>query len=120
MSAAITIYQPDRQGTGVFDGGRFTEIKPNPHRAFEIMSYVLKGELGHYPTLGTKSRVKEVVRAIEESLPRLGESRKKRPAIAGRLVVGTNRFRAQPQVMRVLATFAVGTPLLLIVTWSVV
>ena len=58
MSAAITIYQPDQQGTGVFDGGRITEIKPNPHRAFEIMSYVLAGEIGHYDTLGTRSRVK--------------------------------------------------------------
>ncbi len=57
MSVAITLYQPDRQGTGAFDGGCITEIKPNPHRAFEIMSYVLKGELGHYATLGTKSRV---------------------------------------------------------------
>ncbi len=69
-SAAITIYQPDQQGTGAFDGGRITEIKRigfpgegsvvsrvGPHRRFEIMSYVLKGELGHYATLGTKSRV---------------------------------------------------------------
>ncbi|MCC5878255.1 MAG: pirin family protein [Candidatus Sumerlaeia bacterium] len=29
----------------------------HPHRGFEIMSYVLDGELGHYDTLGTKSRV---------------------------------------------------------------
>lgn len=26
--AVITIYQPDQQGTGAFDGGRITGIKP--------------------------------------------------------------------------------------------
>ncbi len=86
----ITIYPPEAQGTGQFDGGRITEIKPigfpgegpevkhtgplfywawatakgygkvalHPHQAFEIMSYALEGEIGHYDTLGTRSRVK--------------------------------------------------------------
>jgi redox-sensitive bicupin YhaK (pirin superfamily) len=86
----ITIYPPETQGVGQFDGGRITEIKPigfphdsphvkntgplfywawatakgygkialHPHQAFEIMSYALEGEIGHYDTLGTKSRVK--------------------------------------------------------------
>ena len=85
----ITVYPPDRQGTGAFDGGKITEIKPidfpggssqsrrlgplfywawatsrgegvigmHPHQGFEIMSYVLVGEIGHTDTLGTKSRV---------------------------------------------------------------
>ena len=80
----------DQQGTGAFDGGRITEVKPigfphepsgtrrigplfywawatakgygkiglHPHRGFEIMSYVLEGEIGHHDTLGTVSRVK--------------------------------------------------------------
>ena len=83
-------FSPDQQGTGAFDGGRITEVKPigfphersgagrigplfywawatakgygkirlHPHRGFEIMSYVLKGEIGHRDTLGTVSRVK--------------------------------------------------------------
>ena len=87
----ITIYPPDKQGRGAFDGGRITEYKPigfpgdgaevkrvgplfywawasahepskiglHPHRAFEIMSYVLEGEIGHYDTLGTRSRVSQ-------------------------------------------------------------
>ena len=86
----ITIYPPEIQGTGAFDGGRITEIKPlgfpgegpnvphtgplfywawatakgygkiglHPHRAFEIMSYALEGEIGHYDTMGNRSRVK--------------------------------------------------------------
>ena len=89
----IKIYPPEVQGTGAFDGGRITEIKPldfpgfpgegpvvphtgplfywawatakgygkiglHPHRAFEIMSYALKGEIGHYDTMGNRSRVK--------------------------------------------------------------
>lgn len=86
----ITIYPPEVQGTGAFDGGRITEIKPlgfpgegpdvphtgplfywawatakgygkiglHPHRAFEIMSYALEGEIGHYDTMGNRSRVK--------------------------------------------------------------
>ncbi|MCA9099644.1 MAG: pirin family protein [Planctomycetales bacterium] len=29
----------------------------HPHKGFEIISYVLAGELGHYDTLGTRSRV---------------------------------------------------------------
>ena len=81
---------PDQQGTGAFDGGRITEVKPigfphesstasrigplfywawatakgygkiglHPHKGFEIISYVLKGEIGHRDTLGTVSRVK--------------------------------------------------------------
>ncbi|MYG40733.1 MAG: pirin [Nitrospira sp. SB0677_bin_15] len=89
-SLGITIYPPEVQGTGAFDGGRITEIKPlgfpdegpvvphtgplfywawatakgygkiglHPHRAFEIMSYALKGEIGHYDTMGNRSRVK--------------------------------------------------------------
>ena len=88
-SLDITIYPPDIQGTGAFDGGRITEIKPlgfpgegpdvphtgplfywawatakgygkiglHPHRAFEIMSYALEGEIGHYDTMGNRSRV---------------------------------------------------------------
>ena len=83
-------FSPDQQGTGAFDGGRITEVKPigfpgeasgagrigplfywawatanghgkiglHPHRGFEIMSYVLEGEIGHRDTLGTVSRVK--------------------------------------------------------------
>ena len=89
-SLDISIYPPDVQGIGEFDGGRITEIKPlgfpgegltvphtgplfywawatakgygkiglHPHRAFEIMSYALKGEIGHYDTMGNRSRVK--------------------------------------------------------------
>ena len=36
----------------------YGKIALHPHQAFEIMSYALKGEIGHYDTLGTKSRVK--------------------------------------------------------------
>lgn len=86
----INIYPPESQGTGQFDGGRITEIKPvgfphegpviknlgplfywawatakgygkialHPHQAFEIMSYALEGEIGHYDSLGNRSRVK--------------------------------------------------------------
>ena len=89
-SLNITIYPPEVQGVGEFDGGRITEIKPlgfpgegpgvphtgplfywawatakgygkiglHPHRAFEIMSYALEGEIGHYDTMGNRSRVK--------------------------------------------------------------
>ncbi len=89
-SLSITIYPPEAQGVGEFDGGRITEIKPlgfpgeglgvphtgplfywawatakgygkiglHPHRAFEIMSYALEGEIGHYDTMGNRSRVK--------------------------------------------------------------
>ncbi|MCY4613654.1 MAG: pirin family protein [Nitrospira sp.] len=89
-SLDITIYPPEDQGVGEFDGGRITEIKPlgfpgegpgvphtgplfywawatakgygkiglHPHRAFEIMSYALAGEIGHYDTMGNRSRVK--------------------------------------------------------------
>ena len=89
-SLEITVYPPEVQGTGAFDGGRTTEIKPlgfpgegpevaqtgplfywawatamgygkiglHPHQAFEIMSYALQGEIGHYDTMGNRSRVK--------------------------------------------------------------
>lgn len=36
----------------------YGKIALHPHQAFEIMSYALEGEIGHYDTLGTKSRVK--------------------------------------------------------------
>ncbi|MFQ5570421.1 MAG: pirin family protein [Rhodothermales bacterium] len=36
-----------------------SKIALHPHQAFEIVSYVLEGEIGHYDTLGTKSRVGE-------------------------------------------------------------
>lgn len=84
-------YAPAQQGSGAFDNGKITEIKPidfpggtsqakrigplfywawasangdgvigmHPHRAFEIMSYVLKGEIGHTDSLGNRSRVGE-------------------------------------------------------------
>ena len=89
-SMEITVYPPDVQEIGEFDGGRITETKPlgfpgegpevphtgplfywawatakgygkiglHPHQAFEIMSYALKGEIGHYDTMGNRSRVK--------------------------------------------------------------
>ncbi len=36
----------------------YGKIGLHPHRAFEIMSYALEGEIGHYDTLGNHSRVK--------------------------------------------------------------
>ena len=36
----------------------FGKIGLHPHQGFEIMSYALKGEIGHYDTLGNRSRVK--------------------------------------------------------------
>ncbi len=36
----------------------YGKIGLHPHRGFEIMSYALEGEIGHYDTLGTRSRVK--------------------------------------------------------------
>ena len=88
-AARITVYPPELQGRGSFDGGKITEIKPigfphegsavrrvgplfywawavsngyakivlHPHRSFEIMSYVLEGEIGHYDTGDHRSRV---------------------------------------------------------------
>lgn len=35
----------------------YGKIALHPHQAFEIMSYALEGEIGHYDTLGNKSRV---------------------------------------------------------------
>jgi quercetin 2,3-dioxygenase len=36
----------------------YGKIGLHPHQGFEIMSYALTGEIGHYDTLGNKSRVK--------------------------------------------------------------
>ncbi len=36
----------------------YGKIALHPHKGFEIMSYALTGEIGHYDTLGNKSRVK--------------------------------------------------------------
>ena len=36
----------------------YGKIGLHPHQAFEIMSYALKGEIGHYDTMGNRSRVK--------------------------------------------------------------
>ena len=36
----------------------YGKIRLHPHQAFEIMSYALEGEIGHYDTLGNRSRVK--------------------------------------------------------------
>lgn len=36
----------------------YGKIGLHPHKGFEIMSYALTGEIGHYDTLGNKSRVK--------------------------------------------------------------
>ncbi len=87
--ARIHVFPPDQQGSGSFDGGKITEIKPigfpgegsaqsrigplfywalataegpstialHPHRGFEIASYVLQGEIGHYDTGGHSSRI---------------------------------------------------------------
>ena len=33
-------------------------IALHPHKAFEILSYALKGEIGHYDALKNRSRVK--------------------------------------------------------------
>ena len=90
-SLEIVVFPPALQGTGGFDGGRITELKPigfpheaseikrigplfywawatskgygkiglHPHKGFEIMSYVLNGEIGHRDTLGLVSQVKQ-------------------------------------------------------------
>jgi quercetin 2,3-dioxygenase len=82
-------YTAAQQGSGAFDGGKITEIKPidfpggtskqqrvgplfywawasakgdgvigmHPHKGFEILSYVLEGEIGHSDTKGNSSRV---------------------------------------------------------------
>ncbi len=36
----------------------YGKIGLHPHQAFEIMSYALEGEIGHYDTMGNRSRVK--------------------------------------------------------------
>lgn len=36
----------------------YGKIGLHPHQAFEIMSYALQGEIGHYDTMGNRSRVK--------------------------------------------------------------
>ena len=36
----------------------YGKIGLHPHQAFEIMSYALKGEIGHHDTMGNRSRVK--------------------------------------------------------------
>jgi len=36
----------------------YGKIGLHPHKGFEIMSYALEGEIGHYDTLGNRSRVK--------------------------------------------------------------
>lgn len=38
--------------------GGYAKIPMHPHQGFEIISYVLSGELAHSDTLGTRSRVK--------------------------------------------------------------
>ena len=35
----------------------YGKIGLHPHQAFEIMSYALEGEIGHYDTLGNRSQV---------------------------------------------------------------
>ncbi len=35
----------------------YGKIALHPHQGFEIMSYALEGEIGHYDTLGNRSRV---------------------------------------------------------------
>ncbi len=87
----LEVHKPHQQGSGAFDNGKITEIKPldfpggsslakrvgplfywawasakgdgvigmHPHRAFEIVSYVLEGEIGHTDSLRNKSRVGE-------------------------------------------------------------
>ena len=89
MKFKIKIYSPEQQGSGAFDGGKITEIKPidfpggtsqakrigplfywawasangdgvigmHPHKGFEIMSYVLRGELGHTDSMSGSRRV---------------------------------------------------------------
>jgi len=55
---------PDIQNTGPLfywawaTAKGYGKIGLHPHKAFEIMSYALQGEIGHYDTLGNRSRVK--------------------------------------------------------------
>lgn len=85
----VNIFPPEKQGSGSFDNGKITEIKPidfpggtseskrigplfywswatakgdgvismHPHKAFEIVSYVLGGTVGHSDSLKNKTRV---------------------------------------------------------------
>ena len=46
-SAAITIYQPDQQGTGAFDGGRITEIKPIGRVSLRVVIIEVPAEVGY-------------------------------------------------------------------------
>ncbi len=46
-SAAITIYQPDQQGTGAFDGGRITEIKPIGGDSLRVVIIEVPAEVGY-------------------------------------------------------------------------
>ena len=54
---------PDIQNTGPLfywawaTAKGYGKIGLHPHKAFEIMSYALQGEIGHYDTLGNRSRV---------------------------------------------------------------
>lgn len=56
--------KPDIQNTGPLfywawaTARGYGKIGLHPHQAFEIMSYALEGEIGHYDTLGNRSRVK--------------------------------------------------------------
>lgn len=88
---SITVYSPEQQGTGAFDGGKIVEQKPigfpgegsavnrvgplfywawaesnqtalipsHPHKAFEIVTYVIQGEVEHGDSLGTSQKVSQ-------------------------------------------------------------
>lgn len=85
----ITLFPPEKQADGAFDGGKIVEKKPigfpgensqvkrvgplfywawavanedavigsHPHKAFEILTYVLAGEVDHQDSLGSRQRV---------------------------------------------------------------